>query len=66
MKIATYNIWNSENGMPYRGEYIVDEIAKINADILCLQEVQNRQLAEKIANNVGYKYWYFDNYKNNE
>lgn len=66
MKIATYNIWNSENGMPYRSKYIVDEIAKIRADVLCLQEVQNRQVAEKIANNSGYKYWYFANYKNDE
>ena len=29
MKIATYNIWNSENGMPHRSKYIVDEIKDI-------------------------------------
>lgn len=32
MKIATYNIWNSENGMPYRSEYIVDENAPNGLD----------------------------------
>ena len=39
MKIATYNIWNSESGMPYRIKYIVNEIKLINADVICLQEV---------------------------
>lgn len=64
MKIATYNIWNSENGMPYRSKYIVDEIKKIKADVICLQEVCNRKFAESIADNVGYRYLYFDNYQN--
>ncbi len=66
MKIATYNIWNSENGMPYRNNYIVNEIQKIKADIICLQEVHNRELAENIAVSVGYQYWYFENYPNAE
>lgn len=42
MKIATYNIWNSESGMPYRIKYIVNEIKLINADVICLQEVSSR------------------------
>lgn len=66
MKIATYNIWNSESGMPYRSKYIVNEIQKIKADVVCLQEVHNHELAEIIAVNAGYKYWYFDNYQNDE
>lgn len=66
MKIATYNIWNSENGMPYRSEYIVEEITKIKADVLCLQEVHDQKLAEIIADHAGYQYWYFDNYQNAE
>lgn len=66
MKIATYNIWNSEAGMPYRSKYIVNEIQKIEADVICLQEVCNRELAENIANSAGYEYWYFDNYQNDE
>ena len=37
LKIATYNIWNSESGMPYRIKYIVNEIKLINADVICLQ-----------------------------
>ena len=61
MKIATYNIWNSESGMPYRIKYIVNEIKLINADVICLQEVSSRKLAEGIAANADYPYWYFDN-----
>ena len=62
LKIATYNIWNSESGMPYRIKYIVNEIKLINADVICLQEVSSRKLAEGIAANADYPYWYFDNY----
>ena len=61
MKIATYNIWNSESGMPYRIKYIVNEIKLINADVICLQEVSSRKLAEGIAANADYPYLYFDN-----
>ena len=32
LKIATYNIWNSESGMPYRIKYIVNEINLKNND----------------------------------
>lgn len=66
MKIATYNIWNSGNGMPYRSKYIINEMLEIRADIICLQEVHNRELAENIAISVGYRYWYFDNYPNEQ
>ena len=40
MRIATYNIWNSEQGMPYRTNCIIGEIRKLNADVICLQEVK--------------------------
>lgn len=66
MRIATYNIWNSKNGMPHRGRYIVDEIKKIKADIICLQEVCNGEMAENIAIKLGYQYWFFENFNNDE
>lgn len=66
MKIATYNIWNSECGMPYRSKYTVQEIQKIKADVICLQEVFNRDMAANLAVSVGYRYWYFDSYPNSE
>lgn len=64
LKIATYNIWNSESGMPYRIKYIVNEIKLINADVICLQEVSSRKLAEGIAANADYPYWYLIILKN--
>ena len=66
MKIATYNIWNSENGMPHRSKYIITEIQKIEADVICLQEVQNRKMVEDIAIKAGYQYCFFDNYQDDE
>lgn len=39
MKIATYNVWNSDTGMPERENQIIDEINALDADIIALQEV---------------------------
>ena len=47
--LATYNIWNSSEGMPFRSECIMSEISKVLPDILCLQEVKDKELSEKIA-----------------
>lgn len=66
MKIATYNIWNSENGMPRRRKYIIDEIQVIDADVIGLQEVPNRAMAEDIAMAAGYQHCFFEHYPNNE
>ena len=63
MKIATYNIWNSESGMPYRIKYIVNEIKLINADVICLQEVSTRKLAESIAVNAIYCSFFYNSQK---
>ena len=47
--LATYNIWNSSEGMPFRADCIISEIKKVMPDILCLQEVKDRTFSEKIA-----------------
>ncbi len=65
MRIATYNIWNSEQGLPYRTNCIIGEIRKLNADVICLQEIKNREEAEKISIQAGYQN-YYDNYENEE
>ncbi len=39
MKIASYNLWESDAGMPERLGQITEEIATCGADIFCLQEV---------------------------
>ena len=62
MKIATYNIWNSQQGMPARKDHIIREIRKVDADVLCLQEVSNKMLAEEIAAAAGYPHLFFDHY----
>ena len=46
MKIATYNIWNSNKGFPKRLQQMIDEINRIDADIICLQEVNKERLQE--------------------
>lgn len=59
--LATYNIWNSSEGMPFKGECILAEISKVMPDILCLQEVKDKVLSEKIANELN-MCCYFVNY----
>lgn len=66
MIIATYNVWNSESGMPQRSKYIHNELQKVGADIVCLQEVQNLSMAQEIAHTTGYKYSYFEHYDDYE
>lgn len=39
MRLATYNIWNADRGMPQRMDLIIQECNTIQANILCLQEV---------------------------
>lgn len=53
MIIATYNLWNSDEGMPDRKSHIIDEIRKASADIMCLQEVCDEELAMRIAESAG-------------
>lgn len=66
MKIATYNIWNSEMGMPYRTECLIKEISNVNADVICLQEVPGKAMASVISDRAGYQYSFFDNYRDSE
>lgn len=39
MRIACYNLWNSECGMPERAEQIRNEILRVDADVMAMQEV---------------------------
>lgn len=66
MRIATYNVWNSEQGMPFRNKYIIKELRKVKADVVCLQEIRNSGQAEEIAMEAGYRYCYYENYENEE
>ena len=37
INLATYNIWNSEVGMPLRKQYLVDEIKKVRDELPVLK-----------------------------
>lgn len=63
--LATYNIWNSDEGMPFRCECILHEIQKIHPDIVCLQEVQNKEMAQMLAVKLDMSY-FFASYENDE
>lgn len=64
MKLATYNIWNSETGGSLRRQYIANEINKIQADAICLQEVSGRDQAEWLADRCGFPHVDFQAYEN--
>lgn len=55
MRIASYNIWNSNRGIPKRLNQIIKELNQINADIIGLQEVDSERL-NIILNETNYKY----------
>lgn len=56
MKIATYNIWDSDAGMPVRLQQLTDEIIEADADIICLQEVADRERHDDFAALRGYAF----------
>ncbi len=53
MKIAAYNLWESDAGMPERLWQIMEEISSCGADIFCLQEV-SRPIFELLTQNFPY------------
>lgn len=59
MRIATYNIWNSDAGMPARFAQLTDAITQAKADVLCLQEVSDLRQSGAIADACGYGYAHF-------
>ena len=55
MRIATYNIWESDRGMPERYVTLVDTIRAVNADILCLQELSDYETFDGLSVLCGYE-----------
>ena len=69
MRIATFNIWNKQVMWKDRLIAICEEIKKVNPDIISLQEVkacieegENLNVAQYIANTTGYPYCIFNEY----
>lgn len=66
MRFATYNVWNSRDGMPNRTEQVVEQIKQINADVFCLQEVKNEEYHTGFVSYTGYPYHCFYSHDNEE
>ena len=56
MRVATYNIWDSDAGMPMRFQYLIDEITAIKSDIICLQEVSTHEKHDRLSGLCEYAY----------
>ncbi len=56
LTLATYSIWNGEEGMPNRYGHMLAELSKVDADILCLQEVKDSAMADEIGDRLGMDY----------
>lgn len=64
MKIATFNIWNSDRGMPLREQQIINELKALSSDIICLQEVK-AEIYNKLTSEISeYKYNYYHHFNN--
>jgi endonuclease/exonuclease/phosphatase family metal-dependent hydrolase len=62
MKIATYNIWNSEESYSDRMKLLIDLIKKENIDLIALQEVKDEEIVKKIKDECNYEYSYWKKY----
>ena len=49
MKIATYNVWNHEATLGIRIGAITEEIARMDPDIIALQEVPGLKECQQVA-----------------
>lgn len=61
MRIATYNVWNENKGWGERFLLLKNEILRIDADIIVLQEVTPRFWKE-ILTQIGYEYSIYGQY----
>lgn len=59
MRILTYNLWDSSAGMPARTEHIHETLRRMQADVLCLQEVPDITILRYIADICACPYIYF-------
>jgi endonuclease/exonuclease/phosphatase family metal-dependent hydrolase len=62
LKVATFNVWNNENTWSSRKIAIIEEIIRINADIIALQEVPNLLELKLILKEVGINHYSFMQY----
>lgn len=56
MKIATYNIWNSNCNFNIRLKLLCKLLVNCNADIIAIQEVKNKEVVDYIKDQCKYEY----------
>jgi len=66
MRFATYNLWNSEQGMPRRASWQRQVLSGVGADVVCLQEVPGAAPVEALARELGYPHVHFAAYPGEE
>ncbi len=66
MRFATYNLWNSEQGMPRRASWQRQVLSRVAADVVCLQEVPGAAPVEALARELGYPHVHFAAYPGEE
>lgn len=62
MRIATYNVWNENKGIGDRIGQILDEIRKVSADLIALQEITPKFYQDFLSNLPEYPYSEFGKY----
>lgn len=73
MRIATYNIWNSATNQIQRRDALCEELARIDADLVALQEVplragedDLRDMAQFVSEQTAYPYAAFRKYPSDD
>lgn len=66
MRIATYNIWNENKGMGNRFDQLVNEINRVDADIIGLQEVTSYFYETYLAPNDNYPFHIYGRYSDED
>jgi len=66
MKIASYNIWNSEINFEARLNLLVKVLLELELDIIALQEVKNEEVVKLIAWGIGLKHYCWQPYSDCE
>src|SRR5690625_4223115 len=69
MRIATYNIWNHPTAFEDRLNAMCEELIRVNADLVALQEVpmmisepKDQLFVEHLARRTGYEHYHFNPY----
>ena len=62
MRICTYNIWNADTNFDKRLVLLIEEIKKHDIDILALQEVRDKDVVDKIADECGFSESFWKKY----